>query len=537
MNAAIYARYSTDRQSETSIEDQTRRCREYAARMGYEVSPEHVYSDAAISGTHTERPGLQRMLKEMRSARRSPFRVVIVESQSRLTRDDFDAKQLIYRDLPRAGVKLLDTSGFDSTSDSGEMQSAMNGIVDAQYVKGISKMTHRGLDGRARSGFSTGGSLYGYRTIAEPGANPEFARHLWEINTNESEIVRRIFTLVEFGESYRAIADVFNREGVEPPRNNGRGGKHGGGWSHVSVRAIVMNEKYVGRWVWNATKWVRLPGERKRRRLTRPETEHVTREMPELAIVERATWDRVHSRIARRKHGDERTTRQGQQTYLVSGLLRCGLCSGPMSVRSAKVKAGRRYVNYGCTAHSSRGGSICSNSETISERKISQALIGALREILTGPDVAAAFSNAFARRVAESNRGDSAADLERLLASAQKRVTNATRLLIEDPDDREVRELREASRVEVRRIETEISSQSPRTSRALPDPATLRAAMSGFLESLLQTAPELGRAALVRCVSPLTVTPKREGPGHRFQVTGSVDLAAVAASGSSGGRI
>jgi DNA invertase Pin-like site-specific DNA recombinase len=37
MKAAIYARYSSDKQRETSIEDQNRRCREYARRQGWDI--------------------------------------------------------------------------------------------------------------------------------------------------------------------------------------------------------------------------------------------------------------------------------------------------------------------------------------------------------------------------------------------------------------------------------------------------------------------------------------------------------------------
>ena len=48
--AAIYARYSTDEQRPTSIEDQVRRCREKAAKEGFEVEDRWVFSDSAITG-------------------------------------------------------------------------------------------------------------------------------------------------------------------------------------------------------------------------------------------------------------------------------------------------------------------------------------------------------------------------------------------------------------------------------------------------------------------------------------------------------
>lgn len=45
---AIYARYSSDRQSERSIEDQVRLCRERAEREGWSVV--EVFPDFALSG-------------------------------------------------------------------------------------------------------------------------------------------------------------------------------------------------------------------------------------------------------------------------------------------------------------------------------------------------------------------------------------------------------------------------------------------------------------------------------------------------------
>ena len=49
MRAAIYTRFSSDRQSELSTQAQVRACREYAESNGIEIV--HIYSDEAISGT------------------------------------------------------------------------------------------------------------------------------------------------------------------------------------------------------------------------------------------------------------------------------------------------------------------------------------------------------------------------------------------------------------------------------------------------------------------------------------------------------
>jgi hypothetical protein len=73
-----------------------------------------------------------------------------------------------------------------------------------------------------------------------------------------------------------------------------------------------------------------------------------------------------------------------------------------------------------------------------------------------------------------------------------------------------------------------------------PDPKTIAAAASKLLAALTKESPERGREVLARLITPLTLTPKTEGPEHLFEVSGSVDLSVLAAgtaSGSSGGRI
>jgi DNA invertase Pin-like site-specific DNA recombinase len=57
MRVSIYARYSSDKQREASIEDQVRLCEERAAREGWRVVKR--YTDHAISGASLVRTGIQ----------------------------------------------------------------------------------------------------------------------------------------------------------------------------------------------------------------------------------------------------------------------------------------------------------------------------------------------------------------------------------------------------------------------------------------------------------------------------------------------
>ena len=82
MKAVIYARYSSEKQQEISIEGQLRVCQEFAAREGYEVVD--TYTDRALSASRDveRREDFQRMIRD--SARRR-FDVVIAVSYTHLT--------------------------------------------------------------------------------------------------------------------------------------------------------------------------------------------------------------------------------------------------------------------------------------------------------------------------------------------------------------------------------------------------------------------------------------------------------------------
>src|SRR5687768_4368784 len=104
--AAIYARYSTDRQDARSIEDQVRRCREFAARN--HITVVGVFADEAVSGSHTNRPELQRLLNEVTSSRTRSFGVILIDDLSRLSRDIWDMGTIVFQQLPACGAVVID---------------------------------------------------------------------------------------------------------------------------------------------------------------------------------------------------------------------------------------------------------------------------------------------------------------------------------------------------------------------------------------------------------------------------------------------
>jgi DNA invertase Pin-like site-specific DNA recombinase len=200
--AAIYARFSTDRQNEKSIDDQVVICRDYAARHGLVVVA--TYDDRAVSGASIHnRPGMQRLIAE---ARENRFDVVVAESTSRLGRDQEDRAAI--RKRPRfLGIALM-TPVDGAVTD---LVDGVRAVVDSQQIEDLKHAVRRGLAGVIRDGRNPGGMAYGYAPVkGEPG-------HLFIVEEH-AEVVRRIFREFVAGDTARDIARRLNAEGVAPPR-------------------------------------------------------------------------------------------------------------------------------------------------------------------------------------------------------------------------------------------------------------------------------------------------------------------------------
>ena len=100
MKAAIYARFSSDKQSDSSITAQLRACQAYCSTHGYRVYQEYI--DEAISGRSDERPAFQRMIADARSR---SFDVLVCHKIDRFSRDRYDHSHY-KRILQKNNIKL-----------------------------------------------------------------------------------------------------------------------------------------------------------------------------------------------------------------------------------------------------------------------------------------------------------------------------------------------------------------------------------------------------------------------------------------------
>lgn len=284
---ATYARFSTDHQRDSSIDDQRRNCSKFAERQEW-AAPAYQFEDRAFSGASNARPGYQEMLAE---ADRGGFDVLLVDDLSRLSRDDVETKTVIRRFKFR-GLRIIGVSdGYDSAAKGEKIQSSMRGLMNEMYIDDLREKVMRGMTGQAMKGNNVGGRCYGYRHVpqydharASPEGQPVLLCVRREISPEQAEIIVKIFELFAQGWSMRAIAKHLNDLGIPSPR--------GGKWLQSAIYGdyevgygILNNPLYAGTYVWNRRECRKNPDTGKRVHVRRPESEWITTDMPELRIV------------------------------------------------------------------------------------------------------------------------------------------------------------------------------------------------------------------------------------------------------------
>lgn len=129
MCAAIYARYSSNLQSEASIEDQIRVCSERIAHEGWALVS--AYSDYAVSGAVRDRPNLDALLDSVAA---DCIDLVITESLDRLSRDLEDIAG-IFKRISYAGAKIITLA----EGEISELHVGLKGTMAALYRKDMAE--------------------------------------------------------------------------------------------------------------------------------------------------------------------------------------------------------------------------------------------------------------------------------------------------------------------------------------------------------------------------------------------------------------
>lgn len=305
MRAAIYARYSSDKQTEQSIEGQLRICNQYCEANGIEVVDTYIDRALSASKNTDKRVDFLRMIKE---SDKKLWDIVVVYKLDRFARDRYDSA--IYKTkLKKNGIRVV--SATENISDNPEgiiLESVLEGMAEF-YSKELSQKVSRGMHESALKGNSTGGTVpLGYKIGTDKKLH---------IEPYYAEIVKEAFDLYASGYTVKQICDKFNSQGYKTAK--------GRPFGHNSFKTVFQNKKYIGIYTYNNEVEIKdgVP-----------------------AIIDEATFNRVQERLKQNAKNPSR----GRATtdYMLISKLFCGHCGKPMGAECANKK-GERYYYYACS--------------------------------------------------------------------------------------------------------------------------------------------------------------------------------------------
>jgi site-specific DNA recombinase len=484
---AIYARYSSHAQDGgTSIEVQLDAC-----ARGLEPGGAAEYIDRAKTGRVVA--GREALLRLLADAEAGKVGHVLVYKYDRLGRNLAETSAIIAQ-LEDCNVEVVSaTEGKDA------LARGMHLVISEHYSRVLSERTRDGLVKRFEQRAWTGGPApYGYRIeVAEDGF------HRLKINDDEAETVRWVFeTYTSEAVGQKEVAHRLRTRGIRPRRAMW--------WSHLSVRAILMNSVYTGRITYNRRRFKLDKRTGRRVPVWRDEAEHLVQQDENLRIIDDEQFEAVQQRLAlrSREHGGPRLRGEAKP---FTGLIFCETCGSVCYRRTAKNHKGE-YHYYNCGCRQRNGPDVCSNAASVREDTLVQRIARTLDEVFEDTEAIVEEAVEEARKMLNENREEAQRVLAQL-ADLDRKVTRLTGLLM-DPDidlaakkalSRQLGE-QETERERLQKAVTEMGERADNNTERLA--GAVRQAISEARESLASaaTSSEL-REFVDRWVGPMVLRP------------------------------
>ena len=231
MDVVIYARFSSQRQNETSLEAQILECKEFCKRNNYNIVG--IYEDEAVSAKTSDRPKFQRMIKD---SAKSLFQGIVVYQLDRFARNRRDSA--LYKDLLRKnGVRVYSArENIGDDASSIVVEGVLESIAEYYSVE-LGQKVDRNMRLNASKGYFNGGYVpLGYKLTKIK--FDTYSKKVFEIDTDTASIVREIFEMRANGTNIMDIVDYLNEKGYKNIK-----GKE---FQKASLQTMLNNKRYIG---------------------------------------------------------------------------------------------------------------------------------------------------------------------------------------------------------------------------------------------------------------------------------------------------
>lgn len=332
MRVAVYARYSDDKQKQTSIDDQIHMCREAALRKGFTVCDSLIFSDDAVSGQGKKTHMRTQYLALREAIRAGEIDVLVCDQQCRLARNAKESLDFL-DDLRKHDMRLLTADGFDSNNGASHLLFGIKSVFSEFFLDETRHRVFRSMNGEFDRGNMVTAIPFGYEVdIARSNVT---GMTQWAIHEEEGQIVREMFQNRKNGMSLNQIAAILNGKGVPTSRQERTEKKLY--WRAAAIWRMLENPMYKGLYQVNFGRHIKTEERRIAQRV-----------MPGLALVSEYDWqvvqemgkrsppaaEKLLSAVAKDQRGS-----YGGGKHPFTGVFRCGTCGVYLSCHHPKQKS------------------------------------------------------------------------------------------------------------------------------------------------------------------------------------------------------
>lgn len=290
----------------------------WAKLHGHEIAS--VEEDLDLPGSTTERPGLQRVMDRIEAKHVDG---VIVAKLDRFGRSVVQLFGLLERVHAAGGRLICVAEGVDTQGPTGRLIAHIMSAIGEWELERIREGWKTARENAVSRGVHVAGRVPTGYLKGEDGR--------LQIDPESGALITELFKRRISGDSWAVLADWLSDQGIVTPWGNET-------WSRNTIRAVVANRVYLG--------------EARGGKALVKEGAHAP-------LVTVAEWEAAN-RVKGVAPG-----RNGNNTGLLTGILRCAGCRYAMSVSQKKTRHGKRFLEYRCKSARKEHAGRCQTPSTV----------------------------------------------------------------------------------------------------------------------------------------------------------------------------
>ena len=326
-----------------------------------------LFADEGISGTRADkRPEFNKMINNCLAGK---IDYIITKSVSRFARNTVDCLDYV-RMLKSKGIGVyFEEQQIDTLKTDSELYL----VIYAGFAQSESESISKNITWSVRKKFEDGTPVFMYKRFLgyRKGADGEP-----EIVPSEAVIVERIFNLYLAGETVDKISKMMQAENYDIPGKTIS-------FSKGMIMNMLSNERYCGDAILQKSVTIDCIEKKRKKNTGEAPMYYVQNNHP--AIIDRVTFNKVQKELARRKtktpgSAKSSITSTGKYSrYALTDVLICGNC-GTRYRRVTWSRNGVKRIVWRCISRLDYGKKYCSDSPTIMEDKLQEAIVRAVNK-------------------------------------------------------------------------------------------------------------------------------------------------------------